>query len=200
LSGTDVTAINLNLAAIGGVGDLQADNVISQATNGDDVIRLFASGTGASVLGLAAQINVTGAETANDRLTINALDGNDVIDASGVAAGAIQLTLDGGAGDDVIIGGAGNDVLIGGDGDDVLIGGGGVDTFVAGAGDDIEIQSFVSGSGDLLDMRAFDVSFEWLMAHSATMDGNVVFDMGEQEITLVDVGLNSLQQDDFLLA
>jgi Ca2+-binding RTX toxin-like protein len=200
LSGTDLTEVNVNLAAFGGAADGAADNVIASATNGDDVIQVVANGTGAAVLGLAAQINISGVETANDRLTINGQAGNDVIEASGVAAGSIQLTLDGGAGDDIIIGGAGNDILIGGDGDDVLIGGGGIDTFVAGAGDDIEIQSFVSGSGDVVDLRAFGVSFDWLMAHAASVEGNVVFDMGQQEITLRDVGLSSLQQDDFLLS
>ena len=61
-----------------------------------------------SVLGLAARVNITGAEAANDRLTINALAGDDVVEASGLAAGAIQLTADGGDGDDVLIGGAGD--------------------------------------------------------------------------------------------
>ena len=40
-----------------------------------------------SVLGLAAQVTSTGAERANDRLTVNALAGDDVVDASGLAAG-----------------------------------------------------------------------------------------------------------------
>ena len=62
------------------------------------------------MLGLAAQVNITGAEAANDRLTINALAGDDVVEASGLAAGAIQLTADGGDGDDVLVGGDGNDV------------------------------------------------------------------------------------------
>ena len=70
-------------------------------------------------------MNITGAEAANDRLTVNALAGDDVVEASGLAAGAIQLTADGGDGDDILIGGAGNDTLLGGDGDDVLIGGAG---------------------------------------------------------------------------
>jgi Ca2+-binding RTX toxin-like protein len=200
LSGTDITAVNLNLAAAGGAGDGQADTVTTNATSGDDVILVFGDANGISVLGLAAQVNITGGEAANDRLVIQALAGDDVIEASGVSGGAVKLTLDGGAGDDIIIGGAGDDILIGGDGDDVLIGGGGIDIFIAGAGDDIEIQSFVGGSGDLLDMRAFGVGFEALMAHASAVDGNVVFDMGDQEITLRDVSLTSLHQDDFLLA
>ena len=93
------------------------------------------------MIGLAAQVNITGAEAANDRLTVNLLAGDDVLDASGLAAGAIQLTADGGDGNDVLIGGDGNDVLSGGAGDDVLIGGPGNDIIDGGDGDDIEIQS-----------------------------------------------------------
>lgn len=139
LSGTDVTELNLNLA-VGGAGDAQPDTVIIQGTNGDDVILAVGDAAGTSVLGLAAQVNITGAEAANDRVTINALAGDDVVEASGLAAGAIQLTADGGAGDDVLIGGDGNDVLAGGDGDDVLLGGLGTDVLDGGPGDNIEIQ------------------------------------------------------------
>ena len=140
VSGTDLTEINVNLAAAGGVGDGQLDNVIVNATNGDDVAVVVGDATGVSTLGLAAVVNITGAEAANDRLTVNLRAGDDVLEASGLAAGAIQLTGDGGAGDDVLIGGAGNDVLAGGPGDDVLIGGPGVDILDGGPGDNILIQ------------------------------------------------------------
>ena len=92
------------------------------------------------MIGLAAQVNITGAEAANDRLTINTLGGDDVVDASGLSAGAIPLTANGGDGDDVLIGGAGNDTLNGGAGDDVLIGGPGQDVLDGGPGDNILIQ------------------------------------------------------------
>ena len=109
-------------------------------------------------------------------------DGDDVIEASGVAAGAIGLVLDGGAGNDIIIGGEGDDVLIGGDGDDVLIGGGGNDIFDFGPGDDIEIQGFVAGAGteDRIDLRgiAGATGFDWVMAHAQDVDGNAVIDLG----------------------
>ena len=93
--------------------------------------------------------NITGSEPANDRLVVNTLAGDDVVDASALSAGAIKLTADGGDdddiliggdGDDVLIGGAGDDVLTGGAGDDVLIGGPGVDTLDGGPGDNILIQ------------------------------------------------------------
>ena len=158
-----------------------------------------------SVLGLAAQVNITGAEAALDRLTVFGGDGDDVIEASGVAAGAIGLVLDGGAGDDIIIGGEGDDVLIGGDGDDVLIGGGGNDTFDFGPGDDIEIQGFVAGAGteDRIDLRGIAgvTGFDWVLAHAQDVDGNVVIDLGDgQEMTIEDVSVASLHADDFLLA
>ena len=140
LVGTDLTEANLNLAAVGGGGDAQPDNVIVQGTNGDDVALIFGDANETSVLGLPAQVNITGAEAANDRLTVNALAGDDVVEASAVTAGAIQLTLDGGANDDVLIGGDGDDVMLGGDGDDVLLGGPGLDILDGGAGDNIVIQ------------------------------------------------------------
>jgi Ca2+-binding RTX toxin-like protein len=138
LSGTDVTEINLNLA-VGGAGDAQPDNVVIVGTSGDDVIQTVGDAAGVSVFGLAAQINVTGSEPANDRLTINALAGEDVIEASALDAGAIQLVASGGDGDDILVGSAGDDVLVGGIGDDVLLGGPGLDILDGGEGDDIEI-------------------------------------------------------------
>jgi Ca2+-binding RTX toxin-like protein len=140
LSGTDVTEINLNLATLIGGGDGAADNVILQGTSGDDIALVFGDSAGTSVLGLAAQVNITGAESANDRLTINALAGDDVVEASGLAASGIQLTADGGDNDDILIGGEGNDTLLGGAGDDVLIGGPGLDVLDGGPGDNVVIQ------------------------------------------------------------
>jgi Ca2+-binding RTX toxin-like protein len=142
LTGTAVTQLNLNLqgTAASGVSDGLADTVIVNATKGDDAIVVAGDASGVAVLGLAAQVNITGADAARDRLTVNALEGDDVVDASGVSAGAILLTVDGGAGDDVLIGGAGDDILLGGDGDDLLIGGPGLDTLDGGPGHNIVIQ------------------------------------------------------------
>jgi acylphosphatase len=39
-------------------------------------------------------VNITGAEGANDHLTVHTLGGNDVVDASGLAANLIGLTVD----------------------------------------------------------------------------------------------------------
>jgi Ca2+-binding RTX toxin-like protein len=71
---------------------------------------------------------------------VNAGAGDDVVDASGLAANAIRLAVDGGDGDDVLLGGAGADALTGGAGDDVLMGGPGQDVLDGGPGDNTLIQ------------------------------------------------------------
>jgi Ca2+-binding RTX toxin-like protein len=140
LSGTDLTLTTVNLRGRGGGGDGVADTLSVSGTNGADAISAT-GGPGGAGVGLPAAIEITGAEAANDGLVINALAGDDVVDASGLAAGAIELTADGGAGSDLLLGGAGDDVLRGGAGDDVLIGGPGTDVLDGGDGDDIEIQA-----------------------------------------------------------
>ncbi len=142
LTGTDLTQVNLDLASPpgSGMGDGQADNVIVNGTNGADAVTVAGDASGTSVMGLSAQVNIVGAEAANDRLTVNTLGGDDVMDASGLSADAIGLTASGGDGDDILIGGAGNDTLNGDDGDDVLIGGPGQDILDGGPGNNILIQ------------------------------------------------------------
>ena len=140
LSGTEVTNINLNLAAVGDLGDAQSDTIIVNGTNADDVLSVVGDVNGVALLGVAAKINITGAEPANDRLVVQGQAGDDVIEAVGLAANGIQLTENGGDGNDVLVGGDGNDILIGGADDDSLNGGPGLDTLDGGPGDNILIQ------------------------------------------------------------
>src|SRR5262249_11447810 len=81
----------------------------------------------------------------------------DVIDASSLAAGAIQLTMNGGLGNDVFLGSAGGDLINGGDGNDVALMGAGDDVFVWNPGDDNDI---VEGQGgiDRLDFNGANVA------------------------------------------
>jgi Ca2+-binding RTX toxin-like protein len=137
LTGTDVSEVNLDLGASNGAGDGSADTVIVNATNGADVASVEGDATGVRVSGLFSTVNISNAEAANDGLTVDLLAGDDVLIASGLGAGTIKLTADGGDGDDVLIGSAGNDVLLGGAGDDVLIGNGGLDTLDGGPGNNI---------------------------------------------------------------
>jgi Ca2+-binding RTX toxin-like protein len=142
LSGTDLSAVNADLAAAlgGAAGDNAQDQVVVNATNGDDSIQAAAAGGNVSVRGLAATVGIAHAQATDDSLAINALAGADVVEASGLAADAIRLSADGGNGDDVLIGGAGADTLLGGAGDDVLLGGRGVDSLDGGPGDNVTIQ------------------------------------------------------------
>jgi Ca2+-binding RTX toxin-like protein len=138
LSGTNVKAVNIDLSANGG-GDGAADTVVVNGTEGDDVVVVSGDANGVSVQGLAATVNITGAEAANDRLQVNARGGDDVVTATGLAAGAIQFSADGGDGNDVLVGSPGNDTLTGGAGDDVLIGNGGQNVLDGGTGNNTVI-------------------------------------------------------------
>jgi Ca2+-binding RTX toxin-like protein len=196
LTGTDVTEVNAELAASNGLGDAAPDNVTVQGTSGDDVAVVAGDASGVAVFGLAAQVNITGAEAANDRLTVNALAGDDVVEASGLAAGALALTETGGDGNDVLIGSDGNDTLLGGAGDDVIIGGNGIDIIDGGDGDDIEIQLVGGGSGSTesavpsepteLDQvtSATTASADWLAAHVRIVDGKTQIDVGDTTRTI----------------
>jgi Ca2+-binding RTX toxin-like protein len=142
LTGTGVTDVNIDLSATAGsgVGDGQADTVTVNGTAHHDAITVAGDAGSAAVHGLAARVQITGAEAANDRLIVNALRGDDAVDASGLGAATIQLTADGGDGNDVLVGGKGNDTLLGGAGDDVLIGGPGQDILDGGPGNNTVIQ------------------------------------------------------------
>jgi Ca2+-binding RTX toxin-like protein len=133
VTGTDLTRVNLNLAATGGAGDGAADSVIVNGTESADVIVVSGDANNTGVSGLAARVNITGYENI-DRLTVNALGGDDVVTATGLVAGAIPFTADGGKGDDILVGGDNDDILKGGEGDDVLVGGPGNDVLDGGPG------------------------------------------------------------------
>ena len=122
-----------------GVADGAADSVTVDATNGDDVVTIVGSLGLVSVGGLAASVDIVAADPTDTLLALG-LDGDDVVDGTALAAGAINLTADGGNGDDILLGGAGADVLAGGAGDDVLLGGPGQDTPDGGTGNNIRIQ------------------------------------------------------------
>lgn len=140
LSKTNVTAVNINLAAASGVGDGQADTVIVNGTNAADVVTVAGDANATSVSDLSVATQITGAEADKDRLIVHGEAGGDAIQASGLQSTGIQLTLDGGAGNDVLVGGAGNDTIIGGAGNDVLIGGPGQDVLDGGPGHNVLTQ------------------------------------------------------------
>jgi Ca2+-binding RTX toxin-like protein len=138
LTGTDTKVINADLAGtIGGsTGDAQADVIIVNGTNSPDVVELLGAGTSFSVNGLHAVVSVTNSEGVNDNLVINGLGGNDEIGASALPAGVVNLTIDGGDGNDTLRGSQGADVFLGGDDNDSIFGDNGNDLALMGAGDD----------------------------------------------------------------
>jgi Ca2+-binding RTX toxin-like protein len=81
-----------------------------------------------------------------ENLVLNMNGGDDTFTGSNGLRGLIQLTVDGGPGNDTIVGGDGDDVLIGGDGNDTITGGRGNDTAMLGDGDDVFIWNPGDGS------------------------------------------------------
>ncbi|HEX7096146.1 MAG TPA: Ig-like domain-containing protein, partial [Acidimicrobiales bacterium] len=99
-------------------------------TEGDDVITVAEAGGVLSFDVNGIMSTFSGADSA----VIDALGGDDLVDASGVQT--LSVTLIGGAGNDFLVGGGGDDILRGGLGDDTLIGGAGADLLDGGEGND----------------------------------------------------------------
>src|SRR5262245_26688250 len=201
LAGTDVKQVAIDLTG-NGAGDEAADTVTVNGTGGNDRISVASSGASVVVKGLSAQVTIDGAEASNDSLVINGLGGNDSINASALAAGHINLVLDGGAGNDTIVGSRGNDMLIGGGGEDGRTGGAGNDVAMLGAGDDRFIWNPGDGSDvvegqDGVDTLAFNGSCanetitvvangdRVLLARDV---GGVTMDINGVENTVIDAG------------
>jgi Ca2+-binding RTX toxin-like protein len=178
LSGTGVFNVIADLAASdAGDDDGAADNVVVNGTSAQDVVSLVGASTNTQVAGLSALVTVSGGRVANDRVTVNTLAGDDVVDASHVAAGSALLTLDGGAGNDVLVGGAGDDTLRGGDGDDVLIGGPGNDSLDGGLGSNIVLDDPAAST-----VKSASVGgSSWLTSHAKTVKGKTVLKVAGKE-------------------
>jgi Ca2+-binding RTX toxin-like protein len=146
LTGTAVTNIIVDLTASTGASDNEADTVLVNGTQTNDLITVTGSTNGVSVTGLTAAVTVIGSDPTLDKLMISSLGGADVVDASALPAGLIQLTLNGGAGDDRLIGSQGDDNIVGAQGTDVLIGGPGNDIFPWNPGDSSDV---IEGQGGM---------------------------------------------------
>ncbi|HQX52475.1 MAG TPA: peroxidase family protein [Planctomycetaceae bacterium] len=124
------------------------DVLIVRGTSGDDQISV--NDRNASLNGLDVYFENI------DQLTLEGLNGNDVLTVNRPRANKVALDggdgndrltgslgvdrLFGGPGNDVLFGDDGNDELYGGDGNDQLLGGGGTDLLIGGAGFDLLIQ------------------------------------------------------------
>ena len=190
LSGTDVTDIGIDLRGPNGGGDGTADTVTVNGTNGDDVIAVAGDAGGVSVLGLQATVNIFFPEAANDRLVLNGQGGNDVIDASSLEADGIQLTMNGGLGNDVLIGSEGNDLINGGDGNDSAFMGAGDDTFVWNPGDDNDVVEGQAGTDTMLFNGA-------IIAENINISANGGRALFTRDIANVVMDLNDVETIDF---
>jgi len=205
LSATDVKRIDIDLAGSQGADGLTDVVEISGGLAGES-IELITTGALTEVKGLAAAINILGAE-AVDRIDISGGLGNDTIDASALAGG-LSITLSGAAGNDSLRGGHENDILAGGTGDDTMVGSDGSDQFVfdpsLGGNDQVlDFQAHgASLEGDYIVLTNFaDASFDAavLNGHIVQVGADVlVADGSAIHITLKNVSLASLQAGDFL--
>ena len=125
--------IRVNFAPHTGPG-MGSDDVLYRGTVGADGIRLAGTpSSGLTVFGGAQAILVNHA----DRLDVFGGDGDDVIDATGLAAGTVHL-IEFGGGNPFVPGHItdGNDTLIGTPGDDDLVGGTGINHYNGRGGND----------------------------------------------------------------
>jgi Ca2+-binding RTX toxin-like protein len=138
--GTDIGVMRVDLGAFVDPDPNSVENFVSiQATDGPDRIRLIGTpATGVAMSGAGpAAILVTGAART---FLVNGGLGDDVIDASRMAAGTVKnYSASGGEGNDTLIGTPGTDRLFGGAGDDRLEGRGGNDTLDGGTGNNVII-------------------------------------------------------------
>src|SRR4029079_15589547 len=139
-------------------------------------------------------VSIAHADSALDQLRISAGTGDDVIDASNLAAHQINLTIDGGAGNDTILGSQGNDTVIGGTGNDVASLGAGDDTFIWNPGDASDMVQGQAGfdtlrfNGSAIDEK-IDISANGSHARLSRAVANVTMDLnGIERIQLNTLG------------
>jgi len=164
-----------NDTLIGGAG-----NDVIDGGNGDDVIRIAGvealsdtihGGNDGETLGdtleLTSVATLSGLNAAameiehlkGNNFGILGGTGNDSFDLSGFASITSLKSLDGGAGNDIVVGssfndnllgGLGNDQISGNDGNDTLTGGAGADDISGGAGNDVIRLGGADGLGDTI--------------------------------------------------
>ena len=101
LTGTDVTKVDIDLAAVlgGGTGDGVPDTITVNGTDDPDNVAVAANGGVVDVTGLFTAVGITHSEVADDLLAINTLGGDDdVVIGPGVAE-LIQTLVDLGGGE-----------------------------------------------------------------------------------------------------
>jgi Ca2+-binding RTX toxin-like protein len=144
-------------------GDAAADN-ITLGVNQDGLITHNAGGTATTDFG--------GGKTfkSDNTLTVDVTggDGNDTINLSG--ADLLASSIDGGAGDDIIVGGDPAETIDGGDGNDRITGFKGNDTVNGGNGNDVMIWN----NGDGTDADNGDAGIDEVLITTGTANDNMI--------------------------
>jgi Ca2+-binding RTX toxin-like protein len=131
----------------------------------------------------------------SESLVLNANGGDDTFTATGNLAALIQITVDGGDGNDTLNGSNGADVLLGGNGNDTIDGNQGNDLALLGAGDDVFIWDPGDGSDTVEGQdgtdtmlfngnnasEVFDVSANGQRVRFTRNVGNIVMDLNSVE-------------------
>jgi Ca2+-binding RTX toxin-like protein len=186
LTGTDVTQLNVNLASSGGIGDGQVDRITVIGTAGAETFGATSVGGAVDVFGLFTAVHITTPE-ATDILVLAAGSGNDQVNVSGVAVGALSLELQGGLGADTFLGSAGADRILGGDGNDLALMGGGNDEFIWNPGDDNDTLEGQAG----VDKMTFNGSAVAESIDISVLSGRTRF---FRDVSAVTMDLNDLEQ------
>jgi Ca2+-binding RTX toxin-like protein len=149
----------------GGAG---IDTLEVNGGNGAETFTIAANGTHVRfdrVTPAPFNIDASAVET----IVLNANGGDDTISAGNGLAALVQLTIDGGAGNDTITGGDGNDTLLGGTGNDLINGGRGNDVALLGAGDDV----FVWNPGDGSDVVEGQAGSDTMLFNGSNAGENI---------------------------
>ena len=159
LTGTDVKEVAIDLAATAGgvAADAVNDGI---AINSSFAATMVVTSAGSKMVvtnNASGQIVSVDHWGTTDVLALTGSDGADVLDASLVPAGKMNLRLFGGLGVDVMRGGAGNDTVTGGDGSDAAFLGAGNDTFIWNPGDDSDTVEGQAGT-DILQFNGANAS------------------------------------------
>jgi Ca2+-binding RTX toxin-like protein len=134
-----------------------------------------------------------------ENFVLNMNGGDDVFTAGNGLASLINLTVDGGDGNDTITGGDGNDTLIGGNGNDVITGGRGNDTLLGGSGDD----TFIWNPGDGSDKVEGQDGTDTLIFNGSNVNENISITANHgrvkftRDVANITMDLNGIEHIDF---
>ena len=149
VSRDDATAEGVRIESVDLAPRGSADRIGLEGTGAGDAVGVSGTTGGVDVTG-PAPVTIAQPEP-GDLLTVAPGAGGDNVDASGLAADALSLTVAGGPGADLLTGGAGGDTFVSGAGDDsdTVNGGGGADRVAFTATDGPDALGIASDGGRL---------------------------------------------------